>query len=396
MKVLRIPTMITLFLAFQVAAMATAAVPEVSASKFESTILDEVVALQIALPAGYGETTRDYPVLYLLDGNFFMTQAVSAVDFLATPKYMNPVIPGYIIVGISTADRDHDFTPTHDEEYDGMAFPTSGGAQTFWRFMTEELIPFVDSGYRTTDMRILTGWSLGGLFTIWTYLEHPESFGSYLAISPSLWWDDMAVCELALRLAEEHGLGARRLTVTLGGLERAPMDESVKGTFVPQMKSQGPSSSFDYVEIEGEGHNTSPLIALHKGLVSLHRMTMIPDTVVERGADALAEFLIDLAAARGLRTDDPGAAGRFLIKLTVEQGAYDVGMQIATILAEQVAVTPRSMVAVGEMAFRLNRYEESVMAFRTAIAREEALEKPDPEELKYFQEYLEWVQSRID
>lgn len=395
MKVLRIALLASLLLIFQETAFATTPGLEISQSEFASEILGEVVALQVALPMGYGESSREYPVMYLLDGNFFMTQAVSAVDFLSTPKYTNPLIPGYIVVGITTKDRDHDFTPSHAEKYEDMPFPTSGGAEDFWRFLSQELIPFIDSSHRTSDSRILAGWSLGGLFTTWTYLEHPDSFSGYLAISPSLWWDDMVVCGWAKEKAEEHGLSTRLLTVTLGGLERAPMDTSVKGIFVPQMMSQGDNSNFDYIEIEGEGHNSSPLIALHKGLVSLHRMTMIPASVVDGDPAVLAERLIEMATGRGLRTDDPGVAGEFLIKLAVDQGAYEVGLQIAKVLAEKVTVTPRSMIAVGEMAFRLNRFEESVAAFRAAIAREQAQEQPDPEQLKYFQEYLDWILEKI-
>ncbi|MBW2704630.1 MAG: prolyl oligopeptidase family serine peptidase, partial [Deltaproteobacteria bacterium] len=377
-------------------ATAPARVAEINESRFESSILDEDVGLQIALPVGYERSNGNYPVLYLLDGEFFMNQAISAVDFLSTPRYMNSVIPGYIIVGITTEDRNHDFTPTHDDEYDGMPFPTSGGAPTFQRFLREELIPFVDSNFRTADSRILTGWSLGGLFTTWTYFEHPDLFNRYLAISPSLWWDDMVLCDRAEELVKSQSLSPRRLTVTLGGLERGAMDESVKGTFVPLMKEQGIESGFEFIEIIDEGHNTSPLSALQKGLVSLHRMVLIPDSIVDGDRADLGSYLIELVAARGLRTDDPDAAGQFLIKLAVDQGEYEVGLQIAMILADKLVVSPRSMIAVGEMAFRLNRFEESVAAFETAIAREEALKEPDPEELKYFQSYLEWIKSKLE
>ena len=125
-------------------------------------------------------------------------------------------------------------------------------------------------------------------------------------------------------------------------------------------------------------------------------MTAIPDEIAEGDLAVLEQHLIDLAARRGLRTDDPDEAGQFLVKLTVDQGAYEVGLQIARILADRVTISARSMVAVGEMEFRLNHYEASVAAFRSAIAREEALENPDPEELQFFREYLEWIQARID
>ena len=369
-------------------------VAQINESRFHSAILEEEVDLQVALPLGYHSTVHTYPVLYLLDGDFFMNQAISAVDFLSTPRYMNATIPGHIIVGITTKDRNHDFTPTHDEEYDGMPFPTSGGAPKFQRFLTEELIPYVDSKFRTADSRTLAGWSLGGLFTTWTYLEYPDSFHRYLAISPSLWWDDMVLHDRAEDLAKNQGLSTRHLTMTLGSLERAPMDESVSGTFVPLMEKPEGGENFEFIEIDGEGHNLSPLVALHRGLRSLHRMMLIPESTMKSGREVLAKHLVTTAATHGMHTDDPDAAGQFLIKRTVEQGEYEIGLQIAEVLAHQLTISPRSMVALGEMTFRLNQFEESAAAFETAIAREQARDQPDPEELKYFRSYLEWVREK--
>ena len=96
-----------------------------------------------------------------------------------------------IIVAIVNVDRNRDYTPTYaPKQKGGLEFPTSGKADKFLEFLKSELFPYVESNYRTQPYRIITGWSLGGLFTVFTYLEHPEYFSAYLAISPSLWWDN--------------------------------------------------------------------------------------------------------------------------------------------------------------------------------------------------------------
>ena len=112
---------------------------QIEESKLPSTVLNDAVKICVGLPVGYVDSNESYPVLYLLDGEFFMNQALSAVDFLANPKYMDRTAPMYIVVGITTTDRNRDFTPTHDKLHDGMSFPTSGGAEDFHRFLTEEL-----------------------------------------------------------------------------------------------------------------------------------------------------------------------------------------------------------------------------------------------------------------
>ncbi|NND08506.1 MAG: hypothetical protein HKN87_19165 [Saprospiraceae bacterium] len=47
-----------------------------------------------------------------------------------------------------------------------------------------------DSMYRTERYKLLIGHSFGGLFVLHTLVNHPGIFNSYLAIGPSLWWDD--------------------------------------------------------------------------------------------------------------------------------------------------------------------------------------------------------------
>lgn len=71
-----------------------------------------------------------------------------------------------------------------------MAFPTSGQADRFLDFLEKELIPHIDRNYRTYPHRIIAGWSFGGLLATHALIHRPEIFDAYLAISPSLWWDE--------------------------------------------------------------------------------------------------------------------------------------------------------------------------------------------------------------
>jgi predicted alpha/beta superfamily hydrolase len=59
----------------------------------------------------------------------------------------------------------------------------AGGADSFLRFIREELLPEVDRKYRTAPFRILMGHSLGGLFALHAFSRSPglETFRRHLA-----------------------------------------------------------------------------------------------------------------------------------------------------------------------------------------------------------------------
>lgn len=84
-----------------------------------------------------------------------------------------------------------DYTPVPDRAHGG-----GGHANRYTRFILEDLIPFIDSEYRTIpepDSRGLGGSSLGGLVTLYIALRHPETFGKLIVMSPSVWWGRRAI-----------------------------------------------------------------------------------------------------------------------------------------------------------------------------------------------------------
>ncbi|MEE4197202.1 MAG: alpha/beta hydrolase-fold protein [Bacteroidales bacterium] len=144
----------------------------VTSNNLFSEVLNEERTLFIYLPESYTEE-KSYPVLYLLDGE--MTGPYE--EALTTVKGSD--IREHIIVGIKTnINRNRDMIPVKIETREG-----SGGAEQFLKFLTSELIPFINSNYRTSGFNILYGASNAGLFTIYALLKAPESFDAYLSSS---------------------------------------------------------------------------------------------------------------------------------------------------------------------------------------------------------------------
>jgi hypothetical protein len=80
-----------------------------------------------------------------------------------------------------------------------------GGAQEFSRFVSEELIPWVDATYRTIPgNRAFAGHSLGGLFGVYVLTHSPEMFRKNVIGSPALWFDDERCMRWEADYSETH------------------------------------------------------------------------------------------------------------------------------------------------------------------------------------------------
>jgi len=165
----------------------------------ESKILQENRAIFIYTPASASKdrnSTTRYPVMYLLDGESFFNSFTGMVQYLSSIGKM----PEMIIVGVTNTDRRRDLTPTHfvywsDGEKDEKGLHNTGGGEKFLSFIQHELIPHVESAYPTAPYRMFVGHSLGGLTVLNALANHSSLFKSYVAIDPTVWWDNRLIMQ---------------------------------------------------------------------------------------------------------------------------------------------------------------------------------------------------------
>ena len=65
-----------------------------------------------------------------------------------------------------------------------------GNADNFFDFVSTEIIPYVDSHYRTLNNKIVVGHSFSATFVLNSFLNNPNLFNSYIAISPNMSLDN--------------------------------------------------------------------------------------------------------------------------------------------------------------------------------------------------------------
>ncbi|WP_114790619.1 alpha/beta hydrolase-fold protein [Niabella yanshanensis] len=154
----------------------------------ESKNVKEKRTINVWTPPGYSVVTDSFAVVYMPDGGVkedFPHIANTLAELIAAQK-----IPAVILVGIENTQRRRDMSGPTQIKKDKEIAPVVGGSAAFRTFVKDELFREVDKRYRTTGKKTIIGESLAGLFVVETFFQHPELFDGYIAIDPSLWWND--------------------------------------------------------------------------------------------------------------------------------------------------------------------------------------------------------------
>ena len=166
-----------------------------------------------------------YPVIYVLDGNVNFPIASSQAVLRATSGGRAALVVG---IGYPDANaainlRNRDLTPTAPtaaaQKVGGVTGGSDayGGADAFHGFMMRELRPRIAAAYAVNSSdQTLMGYSLGGLFTLHVLFAHPDAYRTFVAGSPSIWWNDREVLagEGALAAAVKAGKASPRILIT--------------------------------------------------------------------------------------------------------------------------------------------------------------------------------------
>lgn len=155
----------------------------------DSKVLGETRRINVYLPPGYSESPASrVPVLYMPDGG--IGEDFLHVAGLVQVSVGNQTMRPFLLVGIENTQRRRDMTGPTSNEDDKKIAPQVGGSLAFRQFIRNELMPEIRERYRTTSETAIVGESLAGLFVVDTFLLEPDLFDTYIAIDPSLWWNN--------------------------------------------------------------------------------------------------------------------------------------------------------------------------------------------------------------
>lgn len=163
-------------------------IPAHDSFTINSKIVGEVRTINVWTPDGYAQQTDSLPVMYMPDGGVKEDFPHIANTLAALIKAKK--IPPIILVGIENTQRRRDLSGPTEVEEDKKIAPVVGESAKFRAFVKEELFPEINKRYRTTNKKGIIGESLAGLFIVETFFVSPDMFDYYIAMDPSLWWNN--------------------------------------------------------------------------------------------------------------------------------------------------------------------------------------------------------------
>ena len=192
--------------------------------------------INVGLPPNYSKENNKYPVVYVTDAGSNFSGLMSSVPLM---QLVND-LPHFILVGIdyksknsndSMSLRNRDLTPTNDlvwmstqkemyKIFGDLPEAEPGGAKKFLEFIDQKVKPLINKNYYTDSSdQTYCGYSLGGLFGLYTLFTSPESFNRYVLGSPSIWWDNKYILKVEEDYAKDNNKLSANVFLSIGELE---------------------------------------------------------------------------------------------------------------------------------------------------------------------------------
>ncbi len=291
--------------------------------KFKSAINNHDYVLLIKLPESYNDSIKKvYPVMYALDAQWSFPYLMEAQHSLL---YDN-LVQEMIYVGIAFpqnwfANRNRDFTPTLT-----ALDSASGGAPKFLEMIKKEIIPYIDSAYRTDKKNNgLLGGSSGGLFVLYTMFQQPSPFNHFIANSPSLWYDNQLMSKIEKTYSEKnHSLNAK-LFLTSGGYEEEIDPGMFKNFLVQLAASNYKGLEMESLVVDKTGHLTAGFYAIIRGLQFIFSKPyiMVDSSVLDQYTGHYEQGLTFIRTGNSLYID--GGSKKILMRATTNESFYVTG-----------------------------------------------------------------------
>jgi len=145
---------------------------------YNSEVLNDTRELSIYLPKGYTkDSISNFPLAIVLDGQKLFDIYVGASNYYAQLDNA----PEQIVVGI-----DMKTSRNKDAGYDIISGNLDNNSENFYRFIRDEMIPYIEASYKTSPFITIVGESLTANYITHFLKEEYSIFNAYICLNPTL------------------------------------------------------------------------------------------------------------------------------------------------------------------------------------------------------------------
>ncbi len=245
---------------------------------FYSFFVEDNLQIYIALPDSYNSgDTRSYPVIYLLDGDWFFDGShwrlgKGGVRGMISRFADAGEMPEAILVAIGYPTKNH-----RERDFLYPADPwvslSSGGGLNFYYFLKDELIPKIDAKYKTniTYGRTLIGHSHGAYFSLFTLIKNringTSLFKNFLISSPTVfYYNEYLLNQEYTMYQKTNGTLAINIRISVGENELSILVYSFEKLKTRLIERNYIGMNFDYQLYEDKHHRSVVEPAFYDGL----------------------------------------------------------------------------------------------------------------------------------
>ena len=254
--------------------------------------IDQKFIINVGLPPNYSQENTKYPVVYVTDAGSNFGGLMSSLPLM---QLVND-LPHFILIGIdykskksndSMSLRNRDLTPTNDsiwmsgqkemyKIFGDLPEAEPGGAKEFLEFIDHKVKPLINDKYHVNSSdQTYCGFSLGGLFGLFTLFTSPKSFNRYVIGSPSIWWDNKHILQIEEEYSKNNKELPAKIFMSAGDLEEEGdsdafrMVTNVKSLSKTLKKRNYEGMTMKTVILEDETHCSAVAATLNRGLRSV-------------------------------------------------------------------------------------------------------------------------------
>ncbi len=346
--------------------------------KLFSSVLNEDREYWVYLPKNYNDTIyapEKYPVVYFLDGDRHFHSLTGIHNFLSEGPYAS--LPEMIFVGILNTDRARDLTPTHvyqPEKGNRFNFKSSGGNENFMNFIKTELMPEINSKYRTNGYKTLIGHSFGGLTVLNTLLTQKSLFNSYIAIDPSVWWDERYVLKKAKTIFKDSTFYGNTLYFAQAYNKPTPQDtsrwhERAIKSFVNELELHSTHLlEWKYRFFEGDDHGTVSLPAEYFGLKYIFKGYQLPIKEVLKDPHLIKKTFDDLSEIMQFKMKPAESRIDWIATYCLQSDKLEEALELLKLNQYYYPESSHAYVALGDYYARLKDFKQANEQYKKALA----------------------------